>query len=130
MSKISRRALARYAVEELIAGKEADKVAKEMAAVMIEQEMASSIEFLFGDIAWELERRGELSIGRVISATPLPPLLKKALKDHIKKSTKVKDVMLEVKVDKSVLGGARVETPSKVWDGTIAKRLADLREAY
>lgn len=130
MSKISRRALARYAVEELIAGKEADKVAKEMAAVMIEQEMASSIEFLLGDIAWELERRGELSIGRVISATPLPPLLKKALKDHIKKSTKVKDVMLEVKVDKSVLGGARVETPSKVWDGTIAKRLADLREAY
>lgn len=128
MSKLSRRALSRFVANELIAGKTAAEVAKEIAAVMVEQGMEGGIDFLLDDVAWELENRGEISVGRVISARPLSTELKKALTGQIKKSTRVRSVLLEEEIDKAVLGGARVETPSKVWDGTIAKRLADLRE--
>jgi F-type H+-transporting ATPase subunit delta len=130
MSKVSRRALARFAVDELLAGKSAQAVAKQLAATLIEDSRASEVELLSGDIAWELERRGELTIGRVTSATPLSQELARELASQLKKATNSKEVMLEQQIDKTVIGGVRIETSARVWDDTVAHKLTRIREAF
>ena len=132
MTKLSRRALSRYAANQLLARKSAKAIAKHLAAAMVETGSihVHDIDFLIGDIASELEQRRELAISQVTSATPLSRELSSELKKRIKKATGARAVLLEETVDKSIIGGVRIETSSRVWDSTIAQKLADLRKAY
>jgi len=130
MSKISRRSLARYGAEQLLAGKPASEIASHLAASLAEANMSQQVDFLLGDIAWELERRGELAVGQVVTASQLTSELEAAIKAQIQKATNTKAVLLENSVDKRVLGGMRVETSGKVWDTTISRKLTNLREVF
>jgi F0F1-type ATP synthase delta subunit len=56
--------------------------------------------------------------------------LEQALIGQIKKATGAKDVVLEKRIDKSVLGGVRVETASRVWDATVSRKLSELKEVF
>jgi F0F1-type ATP synthase delta subunit len=56
--------------------------------------------------------------------------LETELKTALKKLVQVETVLLNNEVDKSVLGGVRIETPTRVWDSTVARQLRDLREAF
>ncbi|MBI2592017.1 F0F1 ATP synthase subunit delta [Candidatus Saccharibacteria bacterium] len=128
MNKVSRRSLARWSAVQLLAGKSARSVAKHLAAAVVETDKVDDIEFLLGDIAAELEARHELVVAQVISSSMLTPQLRLALKDQVKKTTGAKAVLLQESVDRSVIGGLRVETSNCVWDHTVARKLADLKE--
>lgn len=130
MSRLSRRALARYAVDELLAGKSAEQVTKKLAAVLVEDGKTGEAGFLVGDITWELERRGELAVGKVISATKLNRELLDSLSSQTKKATGAKQILLEEEIDKSVIGGLRVETAGRVWDATVSRKLSRIRETF
>lgn len=130
MSKVSRRTLAYYAVDQLAGGESAKKVAEKLVAIIHEQAMADQVDFLLADIAWEFETRGQISVARVTTAHPLSKELRNALMTQIEKATKVSEVLLDENIDKSVIGGIRIETASRVWDGTTARKLTDLREAF
>ena len=130
MNKVSRRELAHWAAGELIAGKPAVAVAKHLAAVIKESGTANQLNFLIEDIAWELEQQQALAIGKITSSHPLTISLEKALETQIKTMTKAKDVVLEKQIDKAVIGGVRVETASRVWDSTISRKLAELKEVF
>ncbi len=96
---------------------------------MAEGGQQRDIEFLLGDIAAELENRRALTLGRVTSATPLSAELRSALRTRLKRVSGAPHVLLEETVDKSVVGGVRIETSSRVWDSTVARKLIDLKEA-
>lgn len=130
MSKVSRRSLAGYAADELLAGKNATTLAKQLAAILVESGRAGDSEFLLSDTAWELEQRRALTIGRVTSATPLAQPLQTALKAQLKKATQAQEIVLQQELDKSVIGGIKVETSGEIWDKTIARKLTELREAW
>lgn len=130
MSKLSRRAIANYTADELIAGTSASSLARRLAAVMTDAGLADQIDFLLGDVASELEKRGQLAVGQVTTATPLTKELESALKSQIKSAAKVNEVVLDQKIDKSVLGGLRVETSARVWDSTLSRKLNQLREVF
>jgi F0F1-type ATP synthase delta subunit len=49
---------------------------------------------------------------------------------QIKKATGAQAVVLEKTVDKSVIGGLRVQTSNHVWDSTIARKLIELKEVF
>jgi len=129
MSKISRRSMAQYAANQLISGKKVVDIAKRLASLLVESGRAGELEFLLGDIKWELERRGELAAVSVTTAKPLTEILEAELKAQIKKALGAKEVQLEGKLDKSTLGGIRIETARRVWDSTVDRQLRDLREA-
>ncbi len=129
MNRVSRRALARYAADQLLAGKPARSLGRQLAAVMAEAGQQRDIEFLLDDTAAELERRRALSIGRVTSATPLNTELRSALRTRLKKVSGAPHVLLEETVDKLVIGGVRIETSTGVWDSTVARKLSQLKEA-
>src|SRR5581483_9926553 len=103
MNKVSRRELAHWAANQLVAGEPAGSVAKHLAAVLKEANMTSQVDFLVGDISWELEQRQTLAVGSITSAHPLSRALEKALAEQVKKATGVSDVVLEKNIDKSVL---------------------------
>lgn len=128
MNKLSRRALAVWAADQLTTGLPAGSVAKQLAAVLVQSGMSEQAQFLINDVLWELEQRKELVIGRVTSAHKLSQPLESELLSEIKKATKAKHVTLEKNIDKSVLGGMRVETASRVWDHSVARKLSELRE--
>jgi F-type H+-transporting ATPase subunit delta len=77
-----------------------------------------------------LEQRGRLTAASITSARPLSENLETELKTALKKLVQVETVLLNNEVDKSVLGGVRIETPTRVWDSTVARQLRDLREAF
>lgn len=130
MSKVSRRSLARYAADQLQAGKSANSVAKNMAAELTESGRLNEVEFLLNDISAELESRGKLAVASVTSAYELTPQLREALASKIKKVADVEAVILDENIDKSVLGGVRIETSGRIWDHTIARKLLLLREIF
>jgi F-type H+-transporting ATPase subunit delta len=130
MSKISRRSLANYGVDQLIAGKPAKSVAKQLVTILAEQGWLSQAAFLLDDISWELENRQALAVGKVTSAQPLSAKIQAELKAQIKQATGVKEVLLDSDIDKSVIGGIRLETSSRVWDSTVSRKLSELREVF
>jgi F0F1-type ATP synthase delta subunit len=130
MNKISRRSLANWAAQQLVEGQSAASVAKHLAAVLSQSKMTTQVDFLVSDIVWELEQRNVLTVGKVTSARPISRQLETALKAQIKKATKSNDVILEKNVDKSVMGGVRVETSNHIWDQTVSRKLSELREVF
>jgi F-type H+-transporting ATPase subunit delta len=130
MNKVSRRALANWAAEQLVDGKSAKSVAKHLAAVLQQSAMTNQVEFLMNDIAWELEQQKALAVGKVITANDLSRQLEQALANQIQKATGAKEVVIEKSIDKSVIGGLRIETASNVWDATVARKLSELKEVF
>ncbi len=130
MNKVSRRSLANWAADQLMAGKSAKAVAAHLAAVLKQQNMAGQASFLISDIQWELEQRDKLAVAKITSASQLSSQLEKVLDSQIKKATGVHEVLLEKQIDKSVLGGIRVETSSHVWDTTLARKLTEIKEVF
>lgn len=130
MSKISRRSLARYGADQLLAGTPAESVAKKLMAVLAEAGKIGEASFLLDDISWELEQRRALTIGKITSAHELSAKLQTELKAQLKKATGAKQVLIESSVDKSVHGGIRLQTATRIWDDTVARKLSELREVF
>jgi F0F1-type ATP synthase delta subunit len=130
MITISRRRLAEYAADQLLAGKTASNIARELAAVLIETNKSKDAELLAQDIAWQLETRGKLASAEITSATALSETLRSELTRFIKRAANTEQVVLQEQTDESIIGGVRIETAKHAWDKTIAKQLTDIREAF
>ena len=128
MSGFSRRQLAKYAVDEIIAKRPASELSAHLAAALAAGGRQKEVELLLSDIDQELEERGLVANARLTSAYPLSSKLKQELSARLKKMAGVKDVIMQEQVDKSAIGGFRVETASRSWDKTFARTLAKLKE--
>src|SRR4051812_22136934 len=100
MAKISRRTLAVYGADQLLANKKPATVAKELAAVLVASRRQNQAELLADDIAWELERRGKAANAQVISARVLSESLQRQISSHIKKAAQVEAVIINPVIDK------------------------------
>lgn len=128
MSQLSRRALARYAVNQLLQGQPVKLVARHLASVLILDKRSADTQLLLDDIAYELENNRHLAVGQISSAHELPSSLIVEVKNLIKHQTKVNQVILNQKIDKDVIGGLRLETSTRVWDKTVSHQLQQLKE--
>ncbi len=130
MINVSRRALARYAADQLVENKGTKDLARKLAAVLIASKRRNQADLLVSDIAWELEARGKTAAATVVSASALTDDLRRQIKEFIKKAAKVETTNLDERIDESVIGGVRIETAAHSWDKTIANQLNSLREAF
>lgn len=130
MNKVSRRALAQYAADQLLAGKSVPILAKQLAAILADSGRSTDGELLMNDISWELEQRQVLTVGRVTSTVPLSKQLEVGLVAQLKKVTKSQAVILESVLDASVIGGIKIETSGHVWDQTISRTLTELKGSF
>lgn len=130
MTGLSRRQLARYGADQLLEGRPARQVAKELASVLIVSRRAGEAGLLADDIAWELERRGRIANARVTLAAGLSDSLRRQITAYVKKAAKVEGVVISEHIDESVIGGVRIETAAHSWDRTIKRELTDIQEAF
>jgi F-type H+-transporting ATPase subunit delta len=130
MSDISRRLLARYAVDELLAGQKTATISKRLAAVLLTSRRANQAESLLADIAAEMETRGLAARATVTSAHKLSANLRREIAAAVKKAVRVKRVDMDETVDANVLGGIRVETANHAWDKTVRKNLNDIMRSF
>ena len=128
MISFSRRQLAHYAVEKMLAKQRLAVLAEHLAAALISSGKDKEVELLLSDIDQELEDRGLVARARVTSASQLSDSLRQELSAKIKKMISVKEVVTTHEVDKKALGGLRIETANHAWDKTVRKMLADIRE--
>jgi len=128
MAGLSRRQLAVYAADQLLSSKPVPAIVRELAAVLISSRRTNQAELLASDIGWELERRGEIANATVTAAHQLSALLQKEVSAFVKKSAKVRQVIISQNIDRSVIGGVRIETAAHSWDKTLSRKLTDIRE--
>jgi F-type H+-transporting ATPase subunit delta len=128
MTNMSRRQLAAYAAEQLLANKPVASIAKQLASVLVNSRRQNQAELLAGDIAWELEHRGKVANAQVISAHSLGEQLRKQISAHIKKAASVEQVIISEQIDESIIGGVRIDTAAHSWDKTLRRKLTDIRE--
>lgn len=127
--KVSRRALARYAADQLIAGLSASVVARHLAASLIDSQRQKEVQLLLADVNYELQSRGRLAAATVTTTVELSTSLKNEIVSLVKKTSKVEQVILTKQIDKNIIGGVRIETAERTWDKTVIGQLNKLREA-
>jgi len=127
MAAFSRRSLANYAVEQLLANQSPAQLSKYLAAALIASKRQDQADLLLADINQELESRGRLANATVTSATKLSAELRKSLSSQVKKAAKVDQVSLNEQIDPSVIGGIRIETANHTWDKTVARKLSEIK---
>ena len=157
MRLVSRRKLAKYAAEQLLAGN--DAVLEEIAGLLVYEKHEREVELLARDIEVELAERGT-----VVATVESARALDSATKDEIKRllssnsgmrvsrrasgdaraaeqpspddsirapetdaSSQNINVLLRESIDPALIGGFKLRTPTATLDATIAKKLNDLR---
>ncbi len=129
MTKLSRRTIAVYAADQLLNGKPAKTVAKDLSALLVASARQKDVDFLLEDIAWELEERKAVVTANITTTDSLNLALENEIKRLLEAATGSRQISLENTIDKSVIGGVRIATATKVWDFTVSRKLSELREA-
>lgn len=130
MHNMSRRQLAVYAADRLLANARPAVLARELAALLIVSKRQNQAELLAQDIGYELESRGQAANASVVSAHALSEQLRKSIAARIKQAAGVKEVIINETVDPSVLGGVRIDTAAHSWDKTLRRKLTEIKEVF
>ena len=120
-NKLSRTRIARYAADQLQAGNAG--VIQEVAGYLVESRRVKEADLIVRIILERLEANGVI-LADVTTATSLD----EAIKAELKEITGAKRLEVREHIDPSVLGGIRLETPSRRLDATFLHRLTQLRE--
>lgn len=153
----SRRKLAKYAAEQLLAGN--DAVLEEIAGFLIYEKHEREVELLARDIEVELAERGTV-VATVESARALDEATKGAVKKLLASNSGMRasrrasgdaraaeqpssdassrvpetdassqniNVLLRESIDPTLIGGFKLRTPTATLDATVLKKLNDLR---
>ena len=128
MKSVSRRKLAKYAAEQILAGN--DAVLEEIAGLLIYENHEREIDLLVRDIEVELAERGEI-VASVESARALDDSTRRKIEQFLTtvasdKNSKPK-VSLRESIDPTLIGGFKLQTPTATLDATVSKKLNDLR---
>lgn len=157
MRLVSRRKLAKYAAEQLLAGN--DAVLEEIAGFLIYEKHEREVELLARDIEVELAERGTI-VATVESTRALDAATKDAIKRILSSNSGMRasrrasrdaraaeqpspddsirapetdassqniNVLLRESIDPTLIGGFKLRTPTATLDATALKKLNDLR---
>ena len=157
MRLVSRRKLAKYAAEQILAGN--DAVLEEIAGFLIYEKHEREVELLARDIEVELAERGTV-VATVESARELDAETKDEIKKLLASNSGVRasrrasgdaraaehpssddsirvpeadtsgqniKVLLRESIDQALIGGFKLRTPTATLDATVLKKLNDLR---
>ena len=121
-AKISRRKIAAYIADELLAGHAATK---QLAAYLVDAKRTREATLIVRDIETALADRGIL-VADIASARTLAAETESEITAYLQASTKATDVQLRKSVDQQLLGGVRITVPDGRLDTTLRHRLNQL----
>lgn len=121
-AKLSRRKIAAYFADELIAG---HSVMQSLAAYLVETKRVREVTLIVRDIEAALAERGVL-VADIASARELASDTQKELTNYLKQRTGATGVTLRPHIDPHLLGGVRIDTPGDRLDKTLRHKLNQL----
>ena len=128
MRLVSRRKLAKYAAEQIMAGN--DTIMEEIAGLLVYEKRQHEIELLVRDIEAELAEHGEI-VASVESARKLDVDTKREIEKYLMSAVGSNNnkskVTLKESINPTLIGGFKLRTPTATLDATNAKKLNDLR---
>lgn len=127
--KLSRRAIAEYIADRLIAGDTQQVLVEQLAAYLIENRRTNELSLMVRDIQYYLSEKGHV-VGTITSARDLSDATKKSIEAFAKDETGAKSVHLDTIVDPDVLGGVRLALPGRELDTTISRKITLLKTRY
>jgi F0F1-type ATP synthase delta subunit len=120
--RLSRRKMAEFVAEKLLAGDKVSVALHKVAAYLIDSGRTRETELIVREIEDVLAERGVV-VADVTTAYPLSD----ALRSQVKSMMGASSLQLRETVDASVLGGVKIAIPGKQFDGTIRRTLTALR---
>lgn len=128
MRLVSRRKLAKYAAEQILAGN--DAVLEEIAGLLIYEKHEREVDLLVRDIEAELADNGEI-VASVESARALDDNTRRKIEQFLATAASDKNskpkVSLRESIDPTLIGGFKLQMPTATLDATVSKKLNDLR---
>jgi F0F1-type ATP synthase delta subunit len=116
----SRMQVAQYVADEL--PKDRTKAVQAAAAWLVERGRGRDARYLARDVAAVLAAQGHV-LAQVITARPLEAGARQAVEGFIKETTGAKEIELETSVDKTLIGGIKIELPNATMDATVRAKL-------
>lgn len=126
VDRISRRRIAVYAADRLLAGEVS--VIQQIAAFLIEERRTREADVLVREIESELAHRGHI-IADVYSAHALTASVRQSIERLLAEHYAGDDITLRAVLDSTLLGGVRVETSDAEYDGSLRARVTTLKQA-
>jgi F-type H+-transporting ATPase subunit delta len=123
--RLSRRKLAAYCADQLMAGKK-ELVLTELAAYLIEKKRTSELELLVRDVEDALLTRG-IAVADVVTARELTAGTLKQVTDYVASRHPGVSVQLRTRVEPEVLGGVKVSFSGEELDATVRRKLTTLK---
>lgn len=120
--RVSRRKIAAFAADSMVDGQKPADVLTTVAAYLIANKRTREQELIVRDIEAALQLRG-IVVADITSVHPVAD----SLLAEIKKLTGAKSLQTRATLDDTVLGGIRIDTPGKRFDGTIRRKLNALK---
>ncbi len=118
MSKISTNELAKYAVDELEAGKSASSVAQNLSAFLLDERRTRDAAAIMRAVDAELARRGTDHV-TITSAHEVASEIKNKLASLLG----AKDPIFSEVIDESVIGGVKAQSGENQIDLTVRAKL-------
>ena len=124
MSKIANSQIAEIVLAQLQAGESTDTVMTRLAAYLVQQRRTKDADSIARSLENMLQNSGGHLELQVTTARELSAELSTAIKSLF--TNQSKDIVINHKVDKAVIGGALVEAPGQRLDLTVRRRLQQL----
>lgn len=129
MVRLSRRAIAKYATDQITSGADTKKLVLQLAAYLVETRRTGELSLIIRDIQFYLSEAGSVS-GVITTATALTAETKSAIEQYIKKQTGATTVALDSFIDPSIIGGVKVSIPGRELDATVSRSLTILKTRF
>ena len=123
--RISRRSLAEYIADRLVAGD--TTVIEQLAAYLIETRRTKQVDLYVSDIEYALIDRGVV-IADVTSAHHLTAETKEAVTRFLSTAYAAKTVELRHSLDASLSGGINIHTADAKYDTTVKRKITNLQK--
>lgn len=127
--RLSRRRIAEYVANGLIAGTSKTTLLQQLAGYLVESRRTKELELIVHDIEHFLAEQGYVT-ATVTSAFDLTTDAKKAIEAFVKSKTDASQVSLAAYVDPKVLGGVKISLPGREINQTVAHQLTVLKTRF
>lgn len=124
--RLSRRRMAEYVADRLVAGDDPGNILLEIAAYLKENRRTKESTLVVRDIEQALLGRGVV-VASVTSARPLKQSALEDIKQFIANHYKADTVQAREVIDENAIGGFKVSTPDKELDRTLRKYIATIK---
>ncbi len=127
MQAISRRKIAHYIADQLVAGKPVGPLMSQAASYLYEHKQTNQAELLVRDIESALAQDHQIVLANVTSARELSAGIMTQIEQFVSRAEAATQVAIKASVDPMLLGGVIIRTPRSEMDTTIRKQLNELR---